>query len=233
MKTTKKGFTLIELIVVIAIIGVLAAILVPTMLGYVRKSKISSANSAASSVYKAINSTLTELDEEGVDVGGLWVLKWGGKKWSVALDDVNGAKDVDGTLGKDSISATAGAGNFDRKVSNFFSDITKIKKASAAIKGGSCVAIAVSTDKTYTGTYPGGIVTTDSYELYSDSTTDGFKAAVASAIAIASGDVKVSDLTVPDGKKLKLNTADAAKPAATNTDFTKLYAYDGSVTADS
>ena len=45
--TKKKGFTLIELIVVIAIIGVLAAILVPSMIGYVGQSKLSTANSNA------------------------------------------------------------------------------------------------------------------------------------------------------------------------------------------
>ncbi len=58
----KKGFTLVELIVVIAIIGVLAAILVPTMMGFVTNSRVTSANSTAASFQDQIEQFLTDCD---------------------------------------------------------------------------------------------------------------------------------------------------------------------------
>ena len=48
-----KGFTLTEMIIVIAIIGILAAILAPTMTTYYWKSRVKSANSDAKMVYNA------------------------------------------------------------------------------------------------------------------------------------------------------------------------------------
>lgn len=55
MKQKLKGFTLIELIVVIAIIAVLAAILIPQIMGYVRKSKLEVMNNSAQEIFNQAN----------------------------------------------------------------------------------------------------------------------------------------------------------------------------------
>lgn len=41
MKKSRKGFTIVELVIVIAVIAILAAVLIPTFSGLIRKAKIS------------------------------------------------------------------------------------------------------------------------------------------------------------------------------------------------
>ena len=59
-KSTKKGFTLVELIVVLVILAVLAAMLVPALVGYIDKAKAEKEYQTASTVYAAAQAVITE-----------------------------------------------------------------------------------------------------------------------------------------------------------------------------
>lgn len=60
-RKNNKGFTLVELVVVIAIIGVLAAILVPTLMHYVKKAKLKNANLNAKVLYNEMNVAIADI----------------------------------------------------------------------------------------------------------------------------------------------------------------------------
>lgn len=89
-----RGFTIVELVVVIAIIGVLSLILVPTLFGAVADSRIASANQAAKELRDRAQEFLTIMDTQNTPMtGGDTTLKITAKDGWWRLTGGNGAAD--------------------------------------------------------------------------------------------------------------------------------------------
>jgi type IV pilus assembly protein PilA len=69
-RSDKRGFTLVELIVVLVILAILAAILVPTLLGYINRARDEKDYAAAQSLRVAAQANIDELYAKGLAPDG-------------------------------------------------------------------------------------------------------------------------------------------------------------------
>lgn len=68
MKNTQKGFTLIELMIVVAIIGILAAIAIPAYQDYITRSKVTELVTAASACKTSVSEYAQTLNTLPADI---------------------------------------------------------------------------------------------------------------------------------------------------------------------
>lgn len=71
MKKNQKGFTLVEVIVVLVILAIMAAILIPSLIGYIDKSRENSIVSETRSVVTAVQTLASEKYAKQKDTGSV------------------------------------------------------------------------------------------------------------------------------------------------------------------
>ena len=107
LKKNKKGFTLVELLVVLVIIAILAAAIIPSMMGFIDKAKQQSAAAECRSVLLAGEVQLNELYGTGATINTT--------AYDSTTDVVKAIQtlaDVPGTINSITFVATGTAGHY-------------------------------------------------------------------------------------------------------------------------
>lgn len=113
-KTKDQGFTLVELIVVIVILAILAAILVPQLLGYIDRAKSSQDILAAKNCLTAMQSELSELYAQDTVIGTEGSVVAGNKGEDVNWMGSSQARKVLRTADADPYMLIVGLGDYNR-----------------------------------------------------------------------------------------------------------------------
>lgn len=122
-----KGFSLVELIIVIAIMAILVGVMAPQLIKYIEKSNVSSDTQLCDSVRTAITTAMMDpavinasdyTAPSGSQVAFGSVLSAGGSTFEAAVLDTLGASEVAGVIGQ--LKSTMHSGN---KADNITVDI--------------------------------------------------------------------------------------------------------------
>jgi type IV pilus assembly protein PilA len=106
MKRIAKGFTLIELMIVVAIIGILAAIAIPNFIKFQARSKQSEAKANLKAIYTAEKAYFQEKDTYSPEVGRIGFAPERGNRYAYGLAATPTYDDRTGTVPSTPSTAT-------------------------------------------------------------------------------------------------------------------------------
>lgn len=95
-KNKKKGFTLVELIVVLVILAILAALLIPALTGYIDKAKEKSVVSEARQLQMAAQTVIDEEYKDSTSFAGKTITQANPKTTADAIEKLAELDEYDG-----------------------------------------------------------------------------------------------------------------------------------------